>query len=818
MSARSSSLHPGDEGWSLSRPEAQSSSQWHRENCWTATDSSRADPGRAGTREACTAGSQGEAVGLGSVPAISARVDGPCATGLTGIILVTALLCGLEVWREPLRISSAAAVAGTRAEGPGSGWEQPVRGWKDPGRVGAGRAGGSDGGALSPGTVVHLAQAAAGQGQAQPPKDLRGVHPSVLGSVAPHTLTCPANPPGPSGPRVSPQVAAGAEEERLRSCSMRPVSAGPEEHPDGLPFPPQEPPVPAQPEQETRVRSKARAKATGSPPGVQTRKKRAKRPNQRLWGNGAGCQLSMEGRRAGVRDTAPAGALGRPSPTQHSVFTARTHRPFWIGAGRQDPSGGPSPWPGNRPPGATLVPQSLETTLSSRSTEPRGPQAPRCLPRKAVLQHSHACSDHTGPQDARPLTVDKRPATRDGKDPLEPGQRLLLLQAGSLPLPLPECPRPHRLLSRAGVQALEVRELPAADSHEPVRRAQRRRVCPECPSGPARPAFRPLKEPLTPHWLPGPKGRAGQAAVHTGLEPARSRSVTRARDAVSSPETAFPLLAGTARVRAHLGAGPHGVQSTAAFSLSLTVRCHSGPGQHSSFPSNRGQALHWTALAESSLRLPVPPAQCPPLPGVGGKPPEAETLCPESLSAYSIPGTGQGSGIAVPGAEDGSLRPVSDDRCRLSSPFNPDPSPTKPDLEPICQPTSLDEHAPPAPTLHSRSHQRCFALLSGPQGRRPVRARVTCPGQQGASGSARLSPPQHLSWPARGLGVSPPVPTTAPVLASKGPRGQPNSGADSHLPPTVLIPGRGVSVSLDSPPPGHLALTEPGSEKQLALG
>lgn len=69
----------------------------------------------------------------------------------------------------------------------------------------------SDGGALSPGTVVRLAQAAAGQGRAQPPRDLRGVHPSVLGSVAPHTLACPAHPPGPSGPGASPQVAAGAE-------------------------------------------------------------------------------------------------------------------------------------------------------------------------------------------------------------------------------------------------------------------------------------------------------------------------------------------------------------------------------------------------------------------------------------------------------------------------------------------------------------------------------------------------------------------------------------------------------------------------------
>ena len=65
----------------------------------------------------------------------------------------------------------------------------------------------------------------------------------------------------------------------------------------------------------------------------------------------------------------------------------------------------------------------------------------------------------------------------------------------------------------------------------------------------------------------------------------------------------------------------------------------------------------------------------------------------------------------------------------------------------------------------------------------------------------RLSPSQHLSWPARGLGVS---------------------GTQGHIltcPPTnVLIPGREARVSLDSPPPGHLAQTEPGGEKQLALG
>ena len=49
------------------------------------------------------------------------------------------------------------------------------------------------------------------QGQAQPPRDLRGVHPSVLGSVAPRTLACPAHPPGLNGPGASPKVAARAE-------------------------------------------------------------------------------------------------------------------------------------------------------------------------------------------------------------------------------------------------------------------------------------------------------------------------------------------------------------------------------------------------------------------------------------------------------------------------------------------------------------------------------------------------------------------------------------------------------------------------------
>lgn len=54
----------------------------------------------------------------------------------------------------------------------------------------------SEGGALSLGAVVHLAQAAAGQGWAQAPRGLRGVHSSVLGSVAPHTRQpCPSTWP-----------------------------------------------------------------------------------------------------------------------------------------------------------------------------------------------------------------------------------------------------------------------------------------------------------------------------------------------------------------------------------------------------------------------------------------------------------------------------------------------------------------------------------------------------------------------------------------------------------------------------------------------
>lgn len=68
-----------------------------------------------------------------------------------------------------------------------------------------------DGGALSPGAVVHLAQEATGQGWALAPRGLRGVHPSVLRSMAPHTLASPAHPPGLSGPGASPQVGARAE-------------------------------------------------------------------------------------------------------------------------------------------------------------------------------------------------------------------------------------------------------------------------------------------------------------------------------------------------------------------------------------------------------------------------------------------------------------------------------------------------------------------------------------------------------------------------------------------------------------------------------
>lgn len=60
-------------------------------------------------------------MGLSCVLAIRAQVDGPCAACLTSIILVTALLCDLEAWQEPLRVSTAAAVAGTGAEGLGSG-------------------------------------------------------------------------------------------------------------------------------------------------------------------------------------------------------------------------------------------------------------------------------------------------------------------------------------------------------------------------------------------------------------------------------------------------------------------------------------------------------------------------------------------------------------------------------------------------------------------------------------------------------------------------------------------------------------------------
>ena len=48
-------------------------------------------------------------------------------------------------------------------------------------------------------------------------------------------------------------------------------------------------------------------------------------------------------------------------------------------------------------------------------------------------------------------------------------------------------------------------------------------------------------------------------------------------------------------------------------------------------------------------------------------------------------------------------------------------------------------------------------------------------------------------------GCAPPVPITAPVLASKGPRGQPNSGADSHLPPHRLYSWEGRERVLGPP-------------------
>lgn len=157
-------------------------------------------------------------------------------------------------------------------------------------------------------------------------------------------------------------------------------------------------------------------------------------------------------------------------------------------------------------------------------------------------------------------------------------------------------------------------------------------------------------------------------------------------------------------------------------------------------------------------------------------------------------------GIAVPGAEEGSLWQVSDDRC-----LDPDPSPTKPDPGPSANPHAwTSTHHPP--TLHSRSHQAsrgCWGRRGGgtseptwwlgPQGSaapapgkggcyffskrhksldavlhkegRPVPSagappagpptcprHSTCPGQQGTSGSAELrntfspvSPPTSLS-------------------------------------------------------------------------
>ena len=160
---------------------------------------------------------------------------------------------------------------------------------------------------------------------------------------------------------------------------------------------------------------------------------------------------------------------------------------------------------------------------------------------------------------------------------------------------------------------------------------------------------------------------------------------------------------------------------------------------------------------------------------------------------------------------------MSDDRRRLRA-RDPDPSPTKPDLEPVCQPVSPDEQAPPPPTLHSRSHRRRFAWLSGPQGRRPVGARVwvepkgsaACASPPGKGGCYFFSKKKVLmQFCTRRAGQCPhwgllrlrppPVPITAPVLASKGPRGQLNSGTDSHLPPHQLYSWEGRERVLGQP-------------------
>ena len=138
-------------------------------------------------------------------------------------------------------------------------------------------------------------------------------------------------------------------------------------------------------------------------------------------------------------------------------------------------------------------------------------------------------------------------------------------------------------------------------------RARRGRFCPECPLGPSRPASRPLKDP-----------RAGQAAVHTGLAPVRSWLVTRARGAVSSAETA-PHSQRTRLCLGSPGAGPRGMPSTADFHALSTVCRHAGPGQRSSFPSMH-RLCPGAPWPRAAAGFPVPPAWCPPMPGVGTPP------------------------------------------------------------------------------------------------------------------------------------------------------------------------------------------------------
>lgn len=78
-----------------------------------------------------------------------------------------------------------------------------------------------------------------------------------------------------------------------------------------------------------------------------------------------------------------------------------------------------APRPGNRPPGAAPVPQSLETTLSSRSQSRKAhrPHA-ACLARPSC---NIGVSYHTGPQDAWPLMVDKRPVCGAHPQDCRPG-------------------------------------------------------------------------------------------------------------------------------------------------------------------------------------------------------------------------------------------------------------------------------------------------------------------------------------------------------------------------------------------------------------